>query len=430
MVEEERDAKERGEEATPSGSNGEDREERSNNDDERRDSEADDDSSNAAAPDEGSGGGGPKPPVTGKGVTRKPAAWGDPLYRFSDAWVRFEIRLCAVVLLAEILALCAWVLLKGLSVPPGSDSPAGVIVRAAVGATVLGVGTYFVVRKKNPSLIRFATSAAILIGIVVAKAWDGVGSVYFSNLLNWMQDASALTLIGGLRGLGTRLTVWLAMLGGSLAAASGKHIHIDVVRRFLPERLRMPTTVVAWLGAVSVCFAAAWGFTDHIAIGSYHVDRNAPASEKLSEVGHHASLGFFVLRKQVALDLGTLPVVLSGDPYDSWLTNAEWNERVKDAGWEAYFTPEQVASLRMPPEISDNTRMPMVIVPGTTATGMLVHLLNLVFPLGFVLIGLRFLLRAVLVVSGHVRDEHEEHEAAAGTSDDSTGAQAEKGAER
>lgn len=349
------------------------------------------------------------------------AAWGEPVHRFAELWVRFEIRLCVAVLLAEILALFAWVALKGLASPPDSDSPAGVIVRAVLGATLLGLGTYFVVRKKNASLVRTATMAAILIGLLTAKAWDGVGSVYFSNLLNWMQDGSSLTLVGGLRGLGTRLTVWLAMLGGSLAAASGKHIHIDVVRRFLPERLRMPTTMVAWVAAAAVCFVAAWGFVDHIAIGSYQVDRDAPASEKISAIGHHTGLGFFVLRKQMALDVSTLPVVLAGKPYDSWLTNAEWNERVKDAGWEKYFTQEQVASLQMPPESAADKRMPAVIVPNSSHSGLLVHLLNLVFPIGFLFIGLRFLLRAVLVLSGHVRDEHEGEVAAA--------APVEKGAE-
>jgi TRAP-type C4-dicarboxylate transport system permease small subunit len=336
---------------------------------------------------------------------KAPAAWGDPVHRFSEAWTRLEIRLCAAVLIAEIVALCAWVLLKGLAEPPGSDSPAGVIVRAAVGAIVLGLGTYWVVRKRNPMLIRYATAGAILIGLLTAKAWDGVGSVYFSNLLNWMQDASSLTLIGGLRGLGTRLTVWLAMLGGSLAAASGKHIHIDVVRRFLPERLRMPTTMLAWSAAAAVCFTAAWGFTDHIAIGSYHVDRDAPASEKVAAIGHHASLGFFVLRKQVALDASTLPVVVAGKPYDSWLTNEMWNERVKGAGWEKHFTQEEVDSLQMPPETGDQKRLPVVVVPGSTHTGLLVHLLNLVFPFGFIVIGLRFLLRALLAVSGHVKED-------------------------
>lgn len=427
MVDEERDSEGREEQDAPSTSDDGDAADRSNENE--NETEADRESgAEESSPDESkAGSGGPEPPSKPPPKDHgQPAAWGEPLHRFSEAWVRFEIKLCAAVVLAEILALCAWVLLKGLAVPPGSDSSAGIIVRAVVGATVLGLGTYFAVRKKNASFVRFATGAAIIIGLVIAKAWDGFGSVYFSNLLNWMQDASSLTLIDGLRGLGTRLTVWLAMLGGSLAAASGKHIHIDVVRRFLPEKLRMPTTMVAWVAASAVCFSAAWGFTDHISIGSYHVDRNASASEKLSAVGHHASLGFFVLRKQLRLDLGTLPVVLAGKPYDSWLTNKEWNEKVTNAGWEDYFSPEDTAGLRMPDAIANDARMPLVIVPGAQAGGMLKHLLNLVFPFGFIMIGLRFLLRSVLVLSGHVREEEGE---VLPPKDDASRAAAEKGAE-
>jgi len=132
------------------------------------------------------------------------------------------------------------------------------------------------------------------------------------------------------------------------------------------------------------------------------------------------------LRKQLRLDLGTLPVVLEGKPYDSWLTNKEWNEKVTNAGWEDYFSPEDVAGLRMPPEIANDTRMPLVIVPGTQAAGMLKHLLNLVFPFGFIMIGLRFLLRSVLVLSGHVKDEAEGEVL---PKDDASDASAEKGAE-
>ena len=59
---------------------------------------------------------------------------------------------------------------------------------------------------------------------------------YFSNALNWLQSASTLTLLGGLRGLATRFTLWLALLGASLATAQGKHINVDVVMRFLTPR--------------------------------------------------------------------------------------------------------------------------------------------------------------------------------------------------
>jgi len=42
----------------------------------------------------------------------------------------------------------------------------------------------------------------------------------------------------------TRLTLWLALLGGSIATAKGKHINIDVVMRFLTPRMRIPVAVL------------------------------------------------------------------------------------------------------------------------------------------------------------------------------------------
>ena len=330
------------------------------------------------------------------------APWGRPWKRFYDGWTRLETYLCVLVVVSEIFALVAWVVLKGLATPRSAGTPTGTIVRAVVGATVLGLVSYFATRKRSLTVQRVANTAAILVGLLAAGLWTRVGVSYFANILNWLQDASSLTLVGGLRGLGTRLTIWLAMLGGSLAAASGKHIHIDVVMRFIPHKARLGTTLVTWIGAAVVCFTASWGFVDHIAIESYDVDRNAPASEKLAAIAHHTNEGFFILRKQLALDLSSLPHVLAGTPHDQWLTNDEWNRRIEGAGWEDHFTPEQVATLKMTTESGKEFRLPIVMVPGETQQGLLKHLLNLVFPFGFFIIGIRFLLRGVLAVSGHV----------------------------
>jgi hypothetical protein len=61
----------------------------------------------------------------------------------------------------------------------------------------------------------------------------------------------------------------------------------------------------------------------------------------------------------------------------------------------------------MPDDIAQGTRLPMVVVPDDTANGLLVHLLNMVFPFGFIFIGLRLLLRGVLAAGGWVKDEPE-----------------------
>ncbi len=336
-------------------------------------------------------------PPTGPG-----APWGEALQRFFDGWTRVETYLCVVVVIAEILAMVAWVILKGLGTPRSAGTPTGTIVRAVIGATMLGLVAYFATRKQALWVRRVSNTLAMVAGLSTGGLWASVGVAYFANILNWLQDASSLTLIGGLRGLGTRLTIWLAMLGGSLAAASGKHIHIDVVMRFVPRKARLGATLVTWVGAAAVCFVAAWGFVDHIAIESYDAGRDAPAGEKIATIGRHTSEGFFILRKQLALDLSTLPHVLAGNQYDRWLTNEEWNRRVEGAGWDSHFTPDQVATLKMPPDVASDYRLPVVMVPGSTHQGLLKHLLNLVFPFGFLIIGLRFLLRGVLALSGHV----------------------------
>jgi hypothetical protein len=105
------------------------------------------------------------------------------------------------------------------------------------------------------------------------------GVQYFSNFLNWMQNASVVMRFGGLRspGLVTRLTLWLALLGASMATAKRKHINVDVVMRFLSPKLRVPAALVGWLAAAVMCLAAVWGFTDHIAIEDFKVQRYPPS---------------------------------------------------------------------------------------------------------------------------------------------------------
>jgi hypothetical protein len=93
--------------------------------------------------------------------------------------------------------------------------------------------------------------------------------------------------------------------------------------------------------------------------------------------------------------------VIVGDPYDGWMSAAEWNTWVQGAGFEAHYPPEQVSSLVVPADSASHTAL--VIAPdGDTARGMLVHDLNLIFPFGMLMIALRFLLRILLALSGHI----------------------------
>jgi TRAP-type C4-dicarboxylate transport system permease small subunit len=213
--------------------------------------------------------------------------------------------------------------------------------------------------------------------------------------------------MGGLRGVATRLTLWLALLGGSLATGAGRHIHVDLVYRLLPKRLRLPASLLNTAAATLVCFAGVWGFFDHIAINSFGAKAEDTAGQKIADVANGVGDHFFLTRKQIGLDLRTLPHVLGGARYDRWMTGHAWNAWVDDGGFTDHYTAEQVASIKVPEETETHT--PLVVSPdGSTTRGMLTHVLGLVFPFGLFAIGLRFILRALLTLSGHYKPDTEE----------------------
>src|SRR6185436_8904724 len=105
--------------------------------------------------------------------------------------------------------------------------------------------------------------------------------------------------------------------------------------------------------------------------------------------------------RQLALDLRTLPRAIAGTPYDKYMSGRDWNAWIKDGGWEAHFPAEAVKSLYVG---EDDQKMPAVIAP-TTGEGrdLLIRDLNFILPWGLFVIGLKFLLRIVLVLTGHVK---------------------------
>jgi hypothetical protein len=346
------------------------------------------------------------------------AAWGEPLVRFEAKWTWLESRLLTFVLVWQILALVAWVFLNGLS--ESVTSTAGTVFRAVLLAIALGSGAWFALRKQPEDPRRNLTLGAIAAGIAIVVLWhrsaatpgaalslDHATATYFDNIKGWLQDGSTLTLLGGLRGLGTRLTLWLALLGGSLATASGKHIHVDVVFRFIPRKLRVPVSILNYLAAALVCLGAVWGFFDHIAIESYGSKAEDAAGAKIENALHHVGNHAFLTRKQLGLDLRSLPRVLAGDRYDQWMTAARWNEWVDDAGFEARYDSAKVKLMKIPADAG--THPPFVVSPeGEVTRGALAHTLGLVFPFGLLAIGIRFLIRALLTLSGHYSPDPDE----------------------
>jgi TRAP-type C4-dicarboxylate transport system permease small subunit len=337
----------------------------------------------------------------------KGAKWADPIMAADIVWTRFETWLVVLVLALEILSMSLWVFLKGFSTPSEGDSQAGIVFRAVVGATALGCAAYFGLAKQPFKIRRAATLAGVFLGVVVAKAWAKVGVDYTSNLLNWYQQACFLTLLGGLRGVGTRLTMFLALLGGSLATARGKHVIIDIVTRFVNYRPRMVMVVIGWAVSAVVSAAAAWGFFDHISIENFGATADMTAGAKVGQVFERLGEDFFIARKQIALDFKSTPHILfKGESYADWLHGAEWNAWVESAGFTERYGREAMEALKIP---EDETRAPLVVIPGRgEPRGELINAAYLVFPIGLLIIAIRFVVRALLAVSGHVSVDPDE----------------------
>ncbi|MCK6548723.1 TRAP transporter small permease subunit [Myxococcota bacterium] len=355
-----------------------------------------------------------------------PRAWGAPLARLDQLWTLLEERLAVAVILTEIFALVAWVSLKALASSSTADGNViGLIFRSTVTAIVLGTITHLVTRPKpgaTPSNTNpIAVSIAVIVGLFAGRLWLGVGEVWCANLIEWVQTSSTFALIGGPRGFVTRLTLWLALLGASLAASRGKHINIDIATRYFPQAAAKPVAILGWAAAAMVCFAAAWGFTDSIAVTKFRAPafrecpagQTGPGGSTICETPEMERLGIawegvksdlFLLRRQLELDARTLPRVLAGGRYDDYLTANEWNAWVDAGGWTDYFPKDAVATLMMPTDDPNLKKMPVIVEPGTgEGRDLLIRDLNFVLPFGLLIVGLKFLLRILRALSGHVK---------------------------
>jgi hypothetical protein len=342
------------------------------------------------------------------------AAWGAPLAKIDRAWTLLESRLAAGVLVAEVLTLVFWIGIRAMSAT-GRAGP-GMIFRSLLTALVLGAITHRVTRTHARREI--ITTAAVLSGFVLGSQWGDAGTAYFSNLFAWLQNASILVFFGGVSDLAKRFTLWLALLGASLATAQGKHINVDVVMRFLSPRARVPVAVLGWLAAAIVSISASWGFFDYVAVEEMRAPPTvacagdetkrcpAPWSSKVDKVASSAGRNFFLAGRQLSLDLKAFPKVITGTPYNQWLKPHEWNEWLRGGDWESRFKAEDVKAFELPEDGSVEFRNPSVTaIPGGTEAipRILVPLMNLVFAFGLLVIGIRFILRSLLAISGWVK---------------------------
>jgi hypothetical protein len=353
-------------------------------------------------------------------------AWGKPLDRLDRAWTGIEARLCAYVLVAEVLTLVFWISMKALS-STGRGGP-GLVYRSVVTAIVLGAIAHVASKRLLPdagikgswglSKSEMVTSAAVAVGLFLGSFWGDLGIGYFANYFAWLQNASILVFFGGVSELAKRFTLWLALLGASLATAQGKHINVDVVMRFLTPRARVPLALLGWLAAAVVSLTAAWGFFDNLAVEDFRAPTSvpcpgdesamctAPWQSKVKIVVDDTGRNLFLAGRQLSLDLRSFPKVVAGTPYGETMTAAEWNEWLRGGSWEKHFDREHIEAQILPEDGSIDYRNPAVTaIPGGTEPirMLLVGLLNMVFPFGLFVIGIRFILRSLLALSGWVK---------------------------
>jgi TRAP-type C4-dicarboxylate transport system permease small subunit len=341
-------------------------------------------------------------------------AWAAPLDRLDRAWTRLESRLCALVLLAEVLTLVFWISMKALS-STGRGGP-GLVYRCLATALVLGWASHRISRRSHRH--EALTTAAVLAGILIGRTWGDLGAAYFANFFAWLQNASFLVFFGGVSELAKRFTLWLALLGASVATAQGKHINVDVVMRFLGPRGRVPIAVLGWMTAAVVSATAAWGFFDNLAVEDFRAQTTlpcpgdesrhcaAPWQTKVHKVVDDTGRNLFLASRQLSLDVMSFPKVLAGRSYSEWLTPAEWNAWLRAGGWERHFRAEDVAALELPEDGTIEYRTPAVTaIPGGSEPipRILVGLLNMVFPFGLFVIAIRFVLRSFLALTGWVK---------------------------
>lgn len=366
------------------------------------------------------------PPATAKDPPEKPRAWGAPIKRFDDWWTRIDTRLCVGVLGAQITLLVVWAVLKSLTrdFSKGESSSATVVrillTLAAIGGMAHVVGRVQRARAAGDTGMKWAKHALfivplLLLAYIALRSWSASSVTYTSNFLNWMQNASILTFLGGLRGLVTRLTLWLALLGASIATSKGKHINVDLVVRLLKPKMRIPAAVISGTAAIAVCIGAVVAFVDAIVIAQFHAQATQPCSpgsveqcetpigQKLATMKTQIGKDFFLFGRQLSLDLKTMPKVIAGEPYDKYMTPPMWNAWMREADWTAYYPKEAVDGQLLDEKDTERRRLPAVNVPGAAEAtfGMLLREINFVFPFGMLMIAIRFLVRILLVLSRH-----------------------------
>jgi hypothetical protein len=367
------------------------------------------------------------------GPPEGPAEWAKPLVRVDALWTKVEMYLVLFALLCAIFYMAGWVTLNAFHTKGGKLAfyPGAILTFAGLAS---GLAWSRSVKNDRRGLLvpGLLTIAGVTLLIVARK------TEYFANVSRWLADASLIKLVGTPHIVSSRLfTIWVALLGGSLATGGGRQINIDVVMRFLGPRPRLVVALIGYLAAAASCFTIAWAFVDYVAITGYGADKDAKAGEKVSAISSGVGRHLFIVRKQLVLDLRSIGhVVFKGEKFDEWYSADEWNAELNEGGWIGVYPPPApkeappagvtyaTKPCMAPAEVEANVakgisqnpewmlpgvcgepgskRPPLATAPDPDDGAPLDGDLALLFPWGFFVIGCRFLLRGALALGGAV----------------------------
>jgi TRAP-type C4-dicarboxylate transport system permease small subunit len=101
-------------------------------------------------------------------------------------------------------------------------------------------------------LIKFVTwtENALLIGMLALMVGLAAAQILFRNFLD-------MSIFGADQML-RLLVLWVAFLGAVAASREGKHIHVDAIARWLPDRIKPGVVALTDFFTLSVCLILAW----------------------------------------------------------------------------------------------------------------------------------------------------------------------------
>jgi hypothetical protein len=209
-----------------------------------------------------------------------PARWAKPFVLIDAAWTKIETYLVLILLLLAILYMGGWVSLNAFHTKGGKLAKyPGSIALFASFASLAAWGMKKEGRKLTGLIV------PIVLGVLGAILLKVSGKLtYFANVSSWLTDGSTLRLIGTPAIVSSRLfTIWVALLGASLATGAGRQINVDIVMRFIGPRPRLAVALFGYVVAAFACMMISWGFIDYLAITRF-ADKKEAVQLRAEEV--------------------------------------------------------------------------------------------------------------------------------------------------